>query len=283
MRRKRNLEMIGQKNLFKELDEYKTVFPRFVIIAGNKGSGKNLMADYIARKLIGGEIIVASDVKISTLKELIEASYKLTNQTVYIIPHADDMSLQAKNSMLKVFEEPSNKAYWIITLENIDNTLPTIRSRAIVINMEPYTKKEILDFASTIIKEDELSWNIIASVCDTPGEVVNLVNSDIIPFYQYVELVVDNIAEVSGANSFKIANKLALKKDSEGYDLELFWKTFKSICMKHINELTSSNDVNKYAKGIIITTKYMSELGISGINKQSLVDAWILDIRKAWM
>ena len=277
------MEMIGQKNLFKELDEYKTVFPRFVIIAGNKGSGKNLMADYIARKLIGGEIIVASDVKISTLKELIEASYKLTNQTVYIIPHADDMSLQAKNSMLKVFEEPSNKAYWIITLENIDNTLPTIRSRAIVINMEPYTKKEILDFASTIIKEDELSWNIIASVCDTPGEVVNLVNSDIIPFYQYVELVVDNIAEVSGANSFKIANKLALKKDSEGYDLELFWKTFKSICMKHINELTSSNDVNKYAKGIIITTKYMSELGISGINKQSLVDAWILDIRKAWM
>ena len=98
-------------------------------------------------------------------------------------------------------------------------------------------------------------------------------------FYNYVGKVVDNIARVSGCNSFKIANAIKFKDtDEDKYDLRLFWKAFISICMDRLLE-----DKQRYTYGIQVTSKYMQELSITGINKQSTVDCWVLDIRKGWM
>ena len=279
--------IIGQYQLkqliSKQLNE--KTFPRFSILSGVKGSGKKLFANEIAKN-ISTDIVVADDVKISTLKTLIETSYKLINTTVYIIPDIDDMSLPAKNSLLKVLEEPPNNAYWILTINNIDNTLATIRSRGTVYNFAPYSLSELQEYifkyyAVTSVKEEQ---EIVLSVCSTPGEIDSLMNNDAINFYQYVELVIDNIAKVSGANSFKIADKLCLKKDDEGYDLNLFWNAFKLICRDRMIEAKNNyDDVYKYSQGIVVTNVLQSELGIPGINKASLVDDWIMTIREYWM
>ena len=37
-----------------------------------------------------------------------------------------------------------------------------------------------------------------------------------------------------------------------------------------------------YVKCIEVTSNIQNKLTISGINKQSLIDMWILDIRKIW-
>ena len=269
--------MVGQNNLLKRLfsliDE--KALSRFIILVGPSGSGKKTLAVELSKGLCYYPTLV-TDLSKSNIVEIINQSYITLDTQVYILADTDDMSLRSKNSLLKVFEEPPNNAYFILTCKNIDNVLPTIRSRGVVYTMEPYSKKQLQSFLSNDLSKE--SSDIILGLADTPGDVIVLNKLNIKEFYNFGTLVVDNIAEVSGSNVFKIASKLSLKKDSEGYDLDLFWRLFRQICFSRIN-----TDISKYADGILITNKYANELGIRGINLVSLFDSWILDIRSAWM
>lgn len=269
--------MVGQDNLLERLESLidKNVLPRFLILVGPSGSGKKTLALEVSKSLCYYPTLVI-DLSKSNIVEIINQSYTTLDTQVYIIADADDMSLRSKNSLLKVFEEPPNNAYFILTCENIDNVLPTIRSRGSIYYMLPYSRGQLEAFVSKDVSEE--NKDIILNIADTPGDVIKLNKINIDEFYRYGLLVVDNIAEVSGSNVFKIASKVSLKKDSDGYDLELFWRLFRQICFNRVH-----TDIDRYADGILITNRYAKELGIKGINLNSLFDAWILDIRAAWM
>ena len=221
--------MIGQKKLMQELYDIIDTnnFPRFSILYGAKGSGKRLLTSYIAKRLKTANYIVLEDVKIDTIRDIITQAYKMTELTLYVIPDADGMSVAAKNAMLKVTEEPPNKAYFIMTLCDINAMLDTIRSRAQVFQMEDYTPDEIEQYRTE--HYDKTDKDIFRNICTTPGEVDTLAKYDVQEFYDYVKLVVDNIAAVQLSNAFKITSKVALKENDEGYNLELFWKAFMAI------------------------------------------------------
>lgn len=271
--------MIGQcalrgilENLIKD-----GTFPRFCILTGIKGSGKKMVSAWIADKM-GVSKYILSDVKVETVRQAIETSYKAVNPIIYMIYDADNMSVQAKNALLKVTEEPPNNAYFIMTLESSEMTLDTIRSRATIYALDGYSSVEIEEYAKRNYKPTDEELEIITEVCDVPGDVDCLYAVKPKEFYSYVEKVVDNIADVEGANSFKIADKLALKQDSGGYDVKLFLRAFMSICMRRMTD-----NPLQYATGISITSKYINELSIRGVSKTMLIDSWILDIRNHWM
>lgn len=252
-------------------------FPRFCILTGVKGCGKKTISKWVVDKL---EMVsyTLPDIKIDTIRQMIDTSYKATDPIVYLIQDADGMSVQAKNSLLKITEEPPNKAYFIMTLESLEMTLDTIRSRATIFQLDNYSIDEISQYAQRAYKATSQELDIIKAICDVPGDVDALYESKPVEFYNYVEKVVDNIEEVEGANAFKIADKLALKQDSEGYDVKLFLRTFMAICVNRMKE-----EPLRYATGTSITSKYINQLGIKGVSKQMLIDSWILEIRKYWM
>ena len=273
--------MIGQKNLLNKIEKQikNDTFPHFCIIVGAQGSGKKTLANEIYKMFDEG-VLMNYGISIFDVRQAINQSYAVSGtKTFILIADADKMSNEAKNALLKVTEEPPNDAYVIMTLEDLNNTLDTIKSRASVYMMENYTVEEIDQYYQSVAKDKSGSEEriIISDICETPGEVDSMISQGILTFYDYVQLVVDNIAEVTSANSFKIADKLALKADSEGFDLKMFFKTFMSICIKRME-----SEPMKYSYGVSITGKYLRQLGIRGVNKQMLVDAWILEIRKAW-
>lgn len=277
--------MIGQASLLNNIDKQiqEGTFPRFVIIEGAKGSGKKLMIDFIEDELekhLGEKITcIEFGTSVSDVRDAIHMAYKTTAPAVFSFPDADVMTGNAKNALLKVTEEPPNHVYFIMTLEDALNTLETIRSRATIYTMERYTPKQIYDYALDFTTQsglDDKEAEIIKSVCSTPGDFDLLDESGILDFYSYVEKVVDNIAEVSGANAFKIADKIALAND-DGYDLKLFWKAFVKVCTDRMKE-----EKNKeLAEVVKITSRYLQDLRIVGINKKALFDLWILDVRGA--
>ena len=217
------------------------------------------------------------DVKVDTIRQMITSAYQATRTTLYLIQDADTMSLAAKNALLKVTEEPPNNAYFVMTLEDANNTLDTVKSRGSIYWMDNYTSDEILEYAKrNQLTQDEIG--IVKAICDVPGDVDNLCKQKPTDFYAYVVKAVDYIAEVEGANAFKLGDKIALKQDAEGYDLKLFFRAFMSICMERIEK-----DPLRYSPGISITSKYIRQLNIKGISKQMLFDAWILEIRQNWM
>lgn len=274
--------MIGQKNLQSRIEQLieKHTFPRFSILVGPKGSGKKTLAHELERlfnnwRVISDHVNVYElpDVRIDTVREMITQSYKQVMTMLYIIPDADNMSNAAKNALLKVTEEPPNEAYFIMTLEDENNTLETIRSRGTVFHMDRYTPDEIFEYYWTV-GDMPNDAELVREICETPGEVkkcIDMCKGTIQSFYDYVQLVVDNIAEVSLANAFKIPSKVALKEDAEGYDLRLFWKAFMKV----------SFDAGRY-NGIYTTAQYLQKLRVKGINRSMLMDNWILEIRELW-
>ena len=256
--------MIGQKYLKKYV---KTLieednFPRFSIFVGPKGSGKKrFLREYF-------EGIYPEDNKVDSIRKIIDMAYKVAHKT-FIIPDADDMSNAAKNALLKVVEECPNDNYFIMTLEDEVNTLGTIRSRAQIFYMDMYFPKDLRDYADVIGIKDEEELKIITDVCTTPGDINILCKQGVKDFYDYTKLVLDNVADVSLANALKIPDKLALKDGEKGYDLRLFLRMFMSLCI--------TNQAN--ARWVEYTSKCLTKMRIKGINKQMLLDTWILSLR----
>ena len=271
--------MIGQNNLIHNIDNLikNNSFPRFSIIVGPEGSGKKEIAKYISNEF--GYIRAVYGISVDNIRQLISDAYKVAFPTVYVLADADNMSPAAKNALLKVTEEPPQNAYFILTLTDLNNTLHTIKSRGTVFYMDPYDAYAIKIYYDSKYSKSVEERDIITAICSTPGEVDKVVEMGTTEFYGYVEKVVDNIAVVSGSNSFKIAQKIKLKEtDTDKYDLKLFLKAFMTICASRLR-----TDPLRYAEGIKVASRYLQELRITGINKASLFDMFILDIRKEWM
>lgn len=257
--------MIGQKNLLNIIDKQlsENSFPRFSIIIGSRGSESDKIGIHIA-KYLGANCINVTDIKVDTIRTIIQESYKVSTISVYNIINADGMSAQAQNSLLKVTEEPPNKAYFVLTLEDEQNTLPTIRSRGTVYHCDNYTQDELMNYA-----EEKYGIFKYCGICDTPGEIDLLHSMQADDFYEYVKKVSDNISTVSGSNAFKIADRIKFKDIDEGYDLMLFWKIFQCI----------SFDNEQYDR-VRTTAAFLSLLRIKTINRSMLFDKWILEIRR---
>ena len=268
------INIVGQKNILKEINNLiENGFPKFIILIGKKGSGKKYISQYISEKL--NIPIVPCSNKVEDIRNVILESYQQRNETIYLFSDVDNMSINAKNALLKVTEEPSKSSYFIMTVKDKNNVLPTILSRGIVLNIEPYTIKDInnvLDLYNYNLSKKEK--DIILNICNVPGEIDILLSYGISDFYSYCERVIDNIAEVDGSNAFKILDNLDVK--GTGWDLQIFLDTVSYICLERLK----NEKFLGYAECIKICSKYKRQLNIVGINKQMLMDAWILDVRK---
>lgn len=265
--------MIGQKKLLEQINRQleADTFPRFSIIAGAEGSGKTTLALEISKSLCYYPTVI-DDVSIENIRNIITTAYNTVDTQVYIIRNADNMSVSAKNSMLKVLEEPPTNSYFILTCNNIYVMPNTILSRARIYNMEQYTQKEMAEYLGNKKVENK---ELILKIAQMPGDINTMLNYDIKELYDFTSLVIDNIATASESNALKIGKRLALKKDSEGFDLRIFWHTFIIVCLERaINE-------PKYTRWALITSKKLNELfRTPSINKTSLFDVWVLDIRE---
>lgn len=271
--------MIGQKRLLDRLDHMvENGLPRFIIIAGIKGSGKKLLTREIAKRLEAE--IIEIETKVDAVRQVIELAYKQINPVIYLISDADRMSIAAKNALLKITEEPPRKAYFIMTLEDLSNTLGTLKSRGTVVTLDPYTSEELIAYSD--LKEYDLNSSeigIMTQVCTVPGEIDRLLRYNIEDFYAFVDKVLNNIGKVNGANAFKIGSAFAYKEGDSGWDISLFFRTMMYICRERLLKEKDS----RFRDTIRVSSKYLSQLSINGVNKSSTMDMWILETRGIWI
>jgi hypothetical protein len=270
--------IIGQKNLLQQIDNLiENNFPRFSILHGPKGSGKKLISAYIAEKL--GITLVPCGIKVDEVRQVIQAAYTDKIPSLYLFPDADNMSLNAKNAMLKITEEPPTNSYFIMTVCDTNRMLGTILSRGVLFNIDPYTPQDIMDCIEemnliAVLHEPKL----VSQICQAPGDIDTLISYNIDAFYEFCEQVLDNISEVDGANAFKIGLRLDTKGTGEGgtYDLRLFFNTISIIALNRLKQEKEQN----YYEVIKLCSKFKQELNITGISKLSLIDNWIMEMRK---
>lgn len=62
---------------------------------------------------------------------------------IYIMNEGEKMTVQAQNALLKTLEEPPEYAVILILTTNVDELLPTVLSRCVVLNMKPVTDAQV--------------------------------------------------------------------------------------------------------------------------------------------
>ena len=255
--------MIGQKNNIKTLIQWRCnkSVPRFIIISGEIGSGRLTLAKVIIRMINAKGIIMGNS--IVEVRETIENAYTITEPTCYIFRNADDMKNEAKNALLKVVEEPPNNAYFIMTVQNIDNMLGTIKSRGTVIKMEPYTREELLSATN-----DE----ILLNYCTNIGQL-QTDKGDIQKAEKCVDDVITALKDKSGTKLLKVCTQLKAKQtETEKIDCVLFFRVFqKKLYEAYKNDLLQ-------AISIYHISRCMQEISRSTVNKKASIECMLINI-----
>ena len=93
--------------------------------------------------------------KILELQELLKTKSQINKNRVYIINGAEKMNDYAANSLLKFLEEPEENIYAILISENLNQVLPTIKSRCQILLI-----KETNEFNFNEITEEDIEKSI---------------------------------------------------------------------------------------------------------------------------
>ena len=277
--------MIGQNNIqdtFNKFIENRTI-PRFLILIGVKGSGKYTLAKWLTRQMKA--YLVEPELSVDAVREVVKNCYKCSGDTVYIFRDADRMSAAAKNALLKVTEEPPRQAYFVLTVQNAENALETLRSRGTVIPMAPYTMQQRQEYLDSLLEKsakslDEEARSLIVCAADNLGQVERYAAMDVKELSDFCNLVVDKIAVVTGVNAFKIGQRIKIKEDGDGYEPDLFFQMLNHVLMRRIMDSDGYDDSRVYAKMLRICSKYAHELTLVGVKKDATLDMWILEMRK---
>ena len=268
----------GQNNIRERLTSLidRDKFPRFCIFVAPHGYGKKVMCEWVSKKL--DSILVPCSISIDSVRETIYNAYNITSKMLYMFFDADEMSVGAKNALLKVTEEPPNNAYFIMTVENLSNVLPTILSRATVFTLENYSlqdlKEYVLEKQYTVNTETE---KVMYQISTCPKDITTCISVDILGIYNLADKFVQNIGLAKIYNEFKISQSLAIKGEEDKFDPVLFMRCVMLVCNETMLQPCNKEDCQAYAKIIKNTSKYLSEFLQKGSSKQLVIDNWILN------
>lgn len=236
-----------------------------IILNGLTGSGKHALSVKLADKHKLTYISVGN--KVDDIRELIEQCIALANPTLFFIDDADNLTMQAQNALLKIFEEPPANCYIMLGVASMSNILDTIKSRAKTRQMPTFNYQQLNEH----YKKSNLSVHYkdaFLKCAKTPGRMMLLapIFDDV---YEYAEKVLSNILIVSTGNSYKICNEIAFKDTDKGVNLQLFWECFLHLSIRE----------NEY-EFVPITTKAINSIQNKSFNKRLIFDIWVLDIRR---
>lgn len=268
----------GQKELLSRVDSLigRNRFPRFCILVAPEGYGKKVLSEYIANELEC--TFVPCETKVESVRETIYNSYNISSKMLYMFFDCDDMSVNSKNALLKVTEEPPNNAYFIMTVQNLSTVLPTIISRATIFNLENYSISELEEYAEQNKYEfDKETKKIIYQVSTCPKDITTYTEVDLKEVYSLADKFIQYIGSVSLYNEFKIGYSLNTKTDTDKVDPVLFMRCIMFVCMDYIERGCEKEDYKIFNTIIRQTSKYLSELCQKGSSKQIVIDNWILN------
>ena len=270
--------MIGQSATLNTVDYWiKTgQVPRFMIISGTKGSGKATLSKEISRRMRA--YLIECELSVDAVREAVKNCYKCSAPTVYLFRDADKMSTAAKNAMLKITEEPPRQAHFIVTVQNSENMLETLRSRATNIAMSPYSDDELDIFYHDYTHKKN---RLILEVCSVPGMMLEMEKIDVEELLEFCNTIVDNIQTVTGVNAFKIVQRIRLKEDGNGHDPDLFFHCMKYTLMQRIYDPNSTTEEQiRFARMLTTTSAYHREFNMAGVKKDATLDMWVLEMRE---
>ena len=253
--------MIGQRNNLSTLARWRCnkSIPRFIIIVGDKGSGRLTLTKVILKML--GITGVINECGIDAIRNVIECAYTLSSPTMYIFRDADNMSIAAKNALLKVIEEPPNNAYFVMTVQNIDEVLGTIKSRGTILKLEPYSREDL-----KLYKDDAYLLNYCSNIGQMQMDITDLKKAE-----DCVNDIIVALQQQSGTKLLKACTQLKSKQSEiDKIDGLLFMRIFEKKLLSSPTVCTCTSPVH--------ISKCKQEISRNTVNKKASIECMLINL-----
>lgn len=147
---------------------------------------------------------------------------------VYILKNFDLCTVQAQNKLLKTLEEPPAGVIFVLTCMNIDGVLPTILSRAKVINIPPLLTHEVEKYLESIHLENA---SLLAKICN--GNLSTAMRlGQINGVGEIINLIFDMLKNLtSSGDILHYSNKILEWKKDITFFLNTLITVFRDICV----------------------------------------------------
>ena len=165
------------------------------MLCGPRGIGKATLAYKIAKMVYGnvGDFFIvdlehnidkrgtlktdAKAISVNTVRAMIEKMQmsSMSGQwRVVLIDSVDELTVGAENAVLKLLEEPPQQTLFLLTVHQLSNVLPTVRSRARVEKMHPLTISQLRELCTRFMGDAEISSEILKLANGSFGKIANL-------------------------------------------------------------------------------------------------------------
>lgn len=267
--------MIGQKELLNKITTLieNNKFPSFSILLGSEGSGKNTLVKEIVKKM--GAEHYHIDNKISDIREFIELSNSQTGKVVYVLHDIESSSIEAKNSLLKILEEPSKNSHIILLTTSKDRLLNTILSRGVLFEMQPYSKEDFIEHINHKAIKIDLDKHL--KVCSNIGELELALSMDVNKLLGLTDKIISNIEGSTISNVLLIPNKLEIT-DSRN-ELPLFINSLQYSLNKVAKQSKSIEKLDKILNSSKLLGDLRNQINNKFLNKKFILDEFLI---KMW-
>lgn len=182
------------------------------------------------------------------------------NKKIYIINHAEKLNLYAANSLLKLLEEPEENIYAILITNNINNVLPTIKSRCQLIFLQT-------EELNNIIEELDINNYILAI------KFIKILE-------KYGKKTIAKYVEIQKLNDKTVLNEIF-------YILLLFYRDVINFKTNHklshfqnekelIQKVEDANNLEELTKKILIINDIIVKLNYN-LNINLLLDKFVIE------
>lgn len=260
--------MIGQA-LFKEYLSKMNKPPQFIILNGEVGSGRSTLIDFITHKFKYQKVICGTSVE--EIRNIVSMSYTVKDPTFYIFYNGDDLSVSAKNALLKAVEEPPRDSYFIMRTEL--GIIDTLKNRAFYYNIQPYSFSELKSYF--VKSGQEELFDKYGKICKNIGQIKVFLSSPYKDIIDYCDKIVRCINEVAPGNILNITEKLNLDDEPDKWDNILFINVLEWTLLNYF--IKTKQD--KYFQAIFRINNVKSLLRINGANKKSIFDNFFIGLK----
>lgn len=183
-------------------------------------------------------------IKIDELRQLQKSLMKAPLEAplkVVIIDNAQEMTLQAANSLLKILEEPPKNTLFILIAPHLFRLLPTIRSRCRSIFFSAPSIDESISFLKT---KDELSGSIDRNLLGVTEGSIGLATKLAEEDFNEVAKRQDQLLKTRNISFSSISSMVQdwMERDS---DIFLLLEILKKKYFQQMKTLSSWDDVDK--------------------------------------
>lgn len=184
-------------------------FPHTILLVGESGCGKHLVARMAADKLGLPMIDITDELGYDLISNIQTAS----SGGMYLI-NLNGLGERQQNVLLKFAEEPSENVYVTLIANSDGGVLETVLNRCYVMRFKPYSAAELRQFSSD---------GVALRYCHTPGQIKSAADS-LSGIEELCKTIVGKLGRARFDNAMSIADKLNYKDEYDKYDVTVFMR-----------------------------------------------------------